>query len=124
MQEVLQAPVTKTAAFDGAAFALDALETNASLVVRVHVTKLTPASAALLQLQHCPDITAQTPVWTPAACWQTEGEVQELRAVTIHTRDLQLTARTIFGQTHGAIRLSLVAITGTDASIDYAAWLE
>jgi hypothetical protein len=124
MQETLQAPVTKTAPFNGAALDVSALETNASLVVRVHVTKLTPASAALLQLQHCPDTTAETPVWTPAAAWQLQGEVQELRAVTIHTRDLQLSARTIFGQTHGALRLSLAAIDGTDASVDYAAWLE
>ena len=128
MQEVLQAPVTKTAAFNGAALDVSALETNASLVVRVHVCKLTPASAALLQLQHCPDTTAQTPVWTPAAAWQFQGEVQELRAVTIHNRDLQLTARTIFGHEHGAIRLSLVAIV-QDAqtpapSVTYAAWLE
>jgi hypothetical protein len=67
VQEILQAPATKTAPFNGAALDVSALETSASLVVRLHVTKLTPTSAALLQLQHCPDTTAQTPVWTPAA---------------------------------------------------------
>jgi hypothetical protein len=128
VQEILQAPATKTAAFNGAPLDVSALETNASLVVRLHVTKLTPASAALLQLQHCPDTTAQTPLWTPAAAWQFEGEIQELRAVTIHTRDLQLTARTIFGQAHAALRLSLAAIhqagESPAPSINYAAWIE
>jgi hypothetical protein len=126
MQTVLQADVTKTAPFNGAALDVSALEPDASVVVRVHVNKLTPETQALIQLQHCPDTTAEVPVWTAAAAWQISGQVQELQARTIHTRDLQLTAQTIFGQTHGAIRLSLVAIAqdGEAPSIDYAAWLE
>jgi hypothetical protein len=128
MQQILQAPVTKTAAFDGPALNLSNVDANDSTVIRLHVTKLTPTSAALLQLQHCPDTTAQTPVWTPAAAWQIQGQVTELRANTIHSRDLPLTARTIFRQEHGAIRISLAAIV-QDAqtpapSVTYAAWLE
>ena len=125
MQQVLQTPVTKTAPFNGTPFDVSAAN---SFWIRLHVRTLTPASAALLQLQHCPDTTAETPVWTAAAAWQIAGQVDDLQTRTIHTRDLQLTAQTILGQTHGAIRLSLAAIN-QDAetpapSIQYAAWLE
>lgn len=115
----LQAPVTKTAAFNGASFDSSVLDKNT--VIKVRVTKLTAGKKATLGLQYSTDNFAT--VVTQGPVFDVLGEIKpEAERVLRPIRTYDFPSLPV-GVAGSKIRLALLNIDAS-ASIDYSSWIE
>lgn len=116
----LQAPVTKTAAFNGPTF--DVSAATGDFTVFLMVSDLTGTARFCLQDVAAADFTTPNYAW----CIQLTGAVVAgaSKTYSIRSSSLQDTVALAWGKSTGKLRLSLVRIAGTNATVSYTAWLE
>lgn len=114
---MLQAKVTKTAAFDGTGVDISGL--SAKCGVHIKIDKLTAAKGAVLYIQDSAD-NFSSDIRT-IATWDVMGEVKDIapREKDFHTWDVP---NVRFGVSSAKMRVGVLSIDGS-ASMDYEAWI-
>lgn len=120
-QVALQAQVTKTAAFDGAAVDISGLPAQ-DVTLKIHVSELTEGAKALLVVE---DVAAAdfSGGGRPILAYHFTGSF-EAENDYVKSEAWYRIPMTRYGVATGKMRLRLQDISGTDASITYRAWLE
>ncbi len=121
----LQASTTQTAGFDGSVVDVSGL--SGDFTVKIQVSSLTAGKTARLALEDAAAATFPASPTPANTAWviQVKGQIGSAydRVFSIHSRDLPHSAASVFGQTNGKFRISLIGID-SGASITYSAWLE
>lgn len=116
---VIQAKVTKTAAFDGSEIDISGIVANTDVTLHLRVKNLV-GKAVFEFADSVNNFSAKIPriLCSPQG---TISGIQELHFSWHYPRELP-GAR--FGTGSAEIRLSLVELTGANATVDYESWME